>query len=101
MTKKQWLKRERLPHYSGINARQQLKTLIIPCEPWFNLAIDAKTPDIKRVLFKIARDIRSHDMKQGISKKQWQTLGGLRNSDLFTSTDRNGKTRYFRVLDNR
>ena len=30
MTQKQWLQRERQPHYSGINARAVLKAMVLP-----------------------------------------------------------------------
>lgn len=39
--------------------------------------------------------------KQQITEAEWRRLGGLRNGDLFTSTDKAGKRTFWRVLDNR
>lgn len=38
--------------------------------------------------------------KEGLTKREWQALGGLRNSDLFRTQTRGGAWRYWRVLDN-
>lgn len=58
MTLKQWLNIERLPEYSGINARATLRRMCVE-RPFrvklFNLAINTRDIPLKRILFRMAR----------------------------------------------
>lgn len=58
MTLKQWLARERLPEYSGINARATLRLLVPISEAshaYFHLGIRLTRRDMKSLAFQWAR----------------------------------------------
>ncbi len=66
MTLKDWLARERRREYSGINARQTLKRLGRTNQTAygavFGLAVTMRSPDIKRLQFKCAREIKARGL---------------------------------------
>lgn len=57
-TLKDWLARERLPHYSGINARASLRRLVprsSNSHAYFHLGVRMTTRDMKALAFRWAR----------------------------------------------